>query len=86
MSSNPGHEDYLSPRSAPRKPPALPKPYAASKSEKDQQATAGAANESKISFCEFIHVYRSINTMFFGGGGGVGCGAVLFKAILKILA
>ena len=51
MSSNPGHEDYLSPRAAPRKPPVVPKPYAASKSEKSTAATA-AASESKISFCE----------------------------------
>lgn len=42
MATNPDHEDYLTPRPAPRKPPPKPKPYAASKAEKEQQEAAVA--------------------------------------------
>jgi len=42
MATNPDHEDYLTPRPAPRKPPPKPKPYAASKAEKLQQEAAAA--------------------------------------------
>ena len=48
MATNPGHQEYLHPRPAPRKAPPLPKPYAVSKSEKEQQGAA-AASESKPS-------------------------------------
>lgn len=40
VATNPDHEDYLTPRPAPRKPPPKPKPYAASKAEKQQQEAA----------------------------------------------
>lgn len=56
MATNPGHQDYLTPRPTPRKPPPVPKPYAASKSEKHQQATVP---EGKLSIKSEHNIFIS---------------------------
>ena len=46
MATNPASQDYMSPQPAKKKPPPKPKPYAASRSVKEQLP---AVSESKMS-------------------------------------
>ena len=57
ITTNPDHEDYLTPRPAPRKPPPKPKPYAASKAEKQQQEAAVA--EGRLPLCTSLLIVET---------------------------